>query len=508
MSSRGCGTCLDRKVLCDRTLPTCRRCASSGRDCKGYDLRLSWPRAGDKKRALVGPDTPETNSLGNVAELPFVNASFWDVEMHHDTLFSESKYRLALARKTSRAIQLHRIRQLAQPVLNPPVSWMPPSLSDQDKDLLQYFISIASFSLPAFGQDASIIRPAIIRMALSGSTPSATAVLKSALALASLYRDGPQNRAAVLKISALRALSTSANTNIGSAECIQHVATGMLLCSFEVQQSSKTSNHWHWYICGSKDIIKTAKLEDSAHNSDFAALISWVHYYDVLGRFSLRYWQRRHSVENILNNDAQFQDFSPTVCERSRAPNLLGASHPILDVLSEISDTLLDPSDPDYHSDDYRQYLKVLEWRVRSIQINDSELTSNTNEADSAKITKLYQLAALIYITRTSENSVHQSEKIVEWIAEGFTIMSQLNTCKAPFPLFAFGCEAGNDEMRAVILNLISTTEREAHIQSLERVKSMLEFIWVQNDLIDVPMDYTDQLSRIFGLSDVLPAMF
>lgn len=67
-----------------------------------------------------------------------MNASFWDVEMHHDTLFSESKYRLALARKTSRAIQLHRIRQLAQPVLNPPVSWMPPSLSDQDKDLLQY----------------------------------------------------------------------------------------------------------------------------------------------------------------------------------------------------------------------------------------------------------------------------------------------------------------------------------------------------------------------------------
>lgn len=129
---------IDRKVLCDRTLPTCRRCASSSRDCKGYDLRLSWPRAGDKKRALVGPDTPETNSLANIAKLPFVNASFWDVEMHHDRLFSESKYRLALAQRNSHATRLHRMRQLAQPVLNPPVSWMPPNLSDLDKDLLQY----------------------------------------------------------------------------------------------------------------------------------------------------------------------------------------------------------------------------------------------------------------------------------------------------------------------------------------------------------------------------------
>lgn len=177
-------------------------------------------------------------------------------------------------------------------------------------------------------------------------------------------------------------------------------------------------------------------------------------------------------------------------------------------MLSEISDTLLDPSDPEYHSDDYRQYLKVLEWRVRNVQMNGSELTSNTNEVNSAKTTKLYQLAVLIYITRTSENSTDQSEKIIEWVAEGFTIMSQLNTCKAPFPLFAFGCEARNDEMRTVVLNLICATEREAHIQSLERVKSMLEFIWVQNDLVNVRMDYTDQLSRIFGLSDILPAMF
>ncbi|KAF7552726.1 hypothetical protein G7Z17_g4114 [Cylindrodendrum hubeiense] len=498
---------LDRKVLCDRTLPTCHRCAASGRDCSGYELRLSWPKAGDKRRALIGPDTPGTNSLGNPADLLFINASFWDVEMHRDKLLSKSQYQRAIAQRSSQATRLHHMRELAQPVLDTPVSWMPLNLSDLDKGLLQYFVSVASFSLPSFGLDASMIRHAIIRMALSGNTPATTAVLKSALALASLYRDGPRNRAALLKVSALRALSASANTKFGSAECIQHVAAGMLLCSFEVQQASETSSHWLWYICGSKDIIKTAKLEDSAHNSDFTALIGWVHYYDVLVRFSLRYWQILHDIDNIQSDDPNFQNFSPTVCSRSRAANLVGTSHTILDLLSEICDAILAPSDPEYYSDEYRQYLDVLEWRLRNIQIEDPGTTSDTSEADTAKATKLYQLAALTYVTRSSEKSADQSEKVREWIKEAFDILSHLNVCKAPFPLFVFGCEAGNDELRAIILKVISKTENVAHIQSLERVKSMLEFIWVQNDLVDVHMDYTDQLGRIFGSSDILPAM-
>ncbi|KAH7140876.1 fungal-specific transcription factor domain-containing protein [Dactylonectria macrodidyma] len=507
MPSRGCGTCVDRKVLCDRTLPKCRRCATSGRACKGYDLRLSWPRAGDKKRALLGPDTPATVPFSNFAELPFINASSWDIEMHYDGSLPESLYKHALARRGSQITRLHRMRQLARPVVGTALSWMPPNISAPDKDLLQYFISVASFSLPTFSPDAAMIRQAIIRMALAGSTPSTTAVLKAALALASLYRGGPRNRAAQLKISALRALSASAYTNIGSAECIQHVAAGMLLCTFEVQQTSKTSSHWLWYICGSKDIIKTAKLEDSAHNSDFTALIGWVHYYDVAGRFSLRHWQRHHSIESITNNDDQFHDFSPTVCARSRAANLIGTSHVVLDLLSEICDSILDPSDSKYHSDEYRQYLKVLEWRVRRISINDQESASNASEMNVTQANKLYQLAALTYINRASQNSAGQSEKVLEWVKEAFLILSRINTCKAPLPLFVFGCEASSDEMRAIILNLISATERVSHMQSLEQVKSMLEFIWVQNDIADIRMDYTDQISRIFGSSEVLPAM-
>jgi hypothetical protein len=65
---RGCGTCkgtyvnpeprflsddLDRKILCDRRVPVCQQCARSKRSCNGYGLKLSWPKPGDGRRAMV-----------------------------------------------------------------------------------------------------------------------------------------------------------------------------------------------------------------------------------------------------------------------------------------------------------------------------------------------------------------------------------------------------------------------------------------------------------------------
>jgi hypothetical protein len=78
---------------------------------------------------------------------------------------------------------------------------------------------------------------AVVRIALAPNTRSVAAVFQSLLALSSLHRDGPQPHALTLKVSALRALAAAASsTNLGTGEeVIQHVAAGMLLCSFEVK---------------------------------------------------------------------------------------------------------------------------------------------------------------------------------------------------------------------------------------------------------------------------------
>lgn len=94
--------------------------------------------------------------------------------------------------------------------------------------------SNASSSLATFGHDPKNVGNMLMRMAIVNETPSSAAVLRSLLALASLHRSGLQTQAAELKIAALKALGAASNREIGIMETLQHIAAGMLLCSFEV----------------------------------------------------------------------------------------------------------------------------------------------------------------------------------------------------------------------------------------------------------------------------------
>jgi hypothetical protein len=77
----------------------------------------------------------------------------------------------------------------------------------------------------------------LMRIALSSNTPSALAVLRSLLAFSSIHRDGVVGQALDLKISSLTTLAAAWKGNLSTEELIQHVAAGMLLCSFEVDTS-------------------------------------------------------------------------------------------------------------------------------------------------------------------------------------------------------------------------------------------------------------------------------
>jgi hypothetical protein len=78
-----------------------------------------------------------------------------------------------------------------------------------------------------------------MHVALESNTPSSAAVLRSLLALSSLHRYGVQSQAMELKISSLKALAiaSASEGSFGAKEVMQHVAAGMLLCSFEVTLS-------------------------------------------------------------------------------------------------------------------------------------------------------------------------------------------------------------------------------------------------------------------------------
>lgn len=86
-ANRQCWECLKRRLVCDQTLPHCKKCQKTGKDCPGYDEQkpLQWIETGkvcSRRRKKDGPSKiytarPKTSrpAIEEVQSLPVVNAT-------------------------------------------------------------------------------------------------------------------------------------------------------------------------------------------------------------------------------------------------------------------------------------------------------------------------------------------------------------------------------------------------------------------------------------------------
>ncbi|KAI0111430.1 fungal-specific transcription factor domain-containing protein [Daldinia grandis] len=446
------------------------------RDSKGSGLRLSWPISSDGRRAVVGksPYASSQNDGPHSSDAHIAHVSYTDFEMHY--------------RITNRVAN-----GSVQPILHIPLTWNPLKLEVGDMSLFQYFQSTASQSLAIFGHDPIDLGNLLIRISLANDTTSALAVLQSLLALSSLHRHDVHSQAVEFKISALKSLSDAAGNQFTTTEAVQHVAAGMLLCSFEIHQASCTSGQWVWYLSGVKDVIKTAGLDKYPYDSNLALLLDWVYYYDVLARFTLQHWNRE-TTKNI----------STTLSARAEVPQAAPPALTTIKLLSEVCDAVSTrpPTRTSTESmDDYKGFLKIVDWRIRSMPL---DVTIN-HSADTPLIMELYQLAMLVYLNRASDNLLNQAIGIQRHIERAFTIFSQLDSCVRQFPIFILGCEARRDDQRTVVLDLISRSEKEGSSRSFNHVKLLMQAIWAQDDLANGDINYWDKLSYIISCCSILP---
>ncbi|KAH7138209.1 fungal-specific transcription factor domain-containing protein [Dendryphion nanum] len=490
MAPKGCWTCKDRKVRCDRGLPTCSNCIKTNRECRGYGVRLSWPTQDDAKRSIVVPvsQTCRRRVRGS-GKVKLVNASFWDIEMHHNL--------------TTHAMENRKIiSQIRFPRIVP---WCPHNLESTDTELVDYFSSVASNSLAAFGQSTATIKRALIRMALVENTPSSRAVLQSMLAFSQLHRDGCQVQTYKYVKSALRNLTSTANANMTKHQAAQHMCAGMILCSAHILRDWDGPFHWIWYICSSKEIAKTVGMKWLDSESDALVILRWVYYHDVLSRFSLRHWRfRAGAIERYY---ATFKR-RPTFCEPIDFPRMDASAFDVLHYLLQFFTSVANSSDSRYHSEEYREKMKALKEAVMNIPTTKIVHQDDSTEATVATDTllEIYRLATLIYLERQSNNFSGLSEEIATWIEQALPLLAQLNGYDQPFPLFVIGCEARTDEQRDVILELISRTEAISRSRNLQYVTHVIQAIWVQDDLADGTLDYSNKLDSIFGAVNILPS--
>ncbi|KAF7175189.1 hypothetical protein CNMCM7691_006593 [Aspergillus felis] len=416
------------------------------------------------------PLSPSPPTAGQISDARFVHTSNWDIELHHSLTNSVPVRNLSL--------------------LSVPIFWNPSKLEALDRDLLEYFCCVASTSLATFGHDATALGNILVRIALQGSA----AVLQALLAFSSLHRYGLQSQALELKIAALGSLAKgSAAPSLCAKTTMQHIAAGMLLCSFEVHQSSYTSDQWMFYLGGVKTVLNASSTETLRQlGLDMAVLLDWVHYHNVLARFSLLHW-KREGVPELPS--------TPTDLLCSQVSNLPPPIFSMLNLLSQVCDAVSSgaiPPETSDNMDDYKCFLEVLDWRIRRLSIPKVPDDEDPISDDATLVMQLYQLAILLFLNRSFEGLILQPIRTQQHIGRAFAILHRLSSCKQQFPIFVVGCEARTDEQRAVVLDVISRTEKMSSSRSLDYCKRILQAVWAQDDLANGNnISYRDKLTLI-----------
>jgi hypothetical protein len=376
-----------------------------------------------------------------------------------------------------------------------------------------------------------------MRIAAASSTPSASAVLNGLLALSSLHRHGVQTQAFRLKIATIKALAVAAaKATLTAREVIQHAAAGMLLCSFEVgifspkkklslplasliyqqvHQASCTSSQWTWYIAGVKGVLGSPCLDALSRDGDLNALMSWVHYHDVMSRFTMRHWHGHvltipikpshmctkspYKARLSMCLDSEFQPQSPAqIADPSMMSNL--------ELLAELSDAVKPHAHEDMSPEqlhDYKRYVEIIDWRIRSIPIQYKIPPGN----EYAVVTELFKLATLVYLNRITGNLLDQTKTIEAHLERAFTLFGRLGCCQRQYPLLIIGCEARTDEQRLTVLDAISRTENDHTSRSLNHVKILVQAMWAQDDLAEREIDYANKLSCVISSCTIIPSL-
>ncbi|KAL4875385.1 fungal-specific transcription factor domain-containing protein [Aspergillus karnatakaensis] len=472
-----------------KTKKRCTSCPRPNRKHQEYGLRLSWPRSDDRRRAVVCNSAPP--SPGQVSNARFIHTSHWDIELHYRLTGSP------LVRNVS--------------LLSVPVSWSPSKLQALDSDLLQYFSCVASKSLATFGHDAPSLANILIHLALQAdTTTTSTAVLHALLAFSSLHRYGLQAQSLELKVAALGSLAKGlAGASLGAMASIQHIATEMLLCAYEIHQSSCTAGQWTFHLGGAMTMLHAFSVSQlyEEFGADFAVLLDWVHYHSVLAKFAILLRKREGALERLpsFRNDFFTSELS----------SLPLPVYSLLSLLSQVCDAVSSARRANGHPttvtsmDDHKSFLEILDWRIRSLSMPDVPDTSHHPPDEFNQLLQLYQLAILIFFNRCFPSLLDQPLRTQQHIGKGFSVLSLLSSCRQQFPIYVIGCEAQTDEQRAVVLDAISRTEKSStHSQSLNYCRRILEAIWAQDDLAggkSLRLSYCERMTSVMSQCSIVP---
>lgn len=165
------------------------------------------------------------------------------------------------------------------------------------------------------------------------------------------------------------------------------------------------------------------------------------------------------------------------------------------------------PTDLQYHNDEYESTLRCLERRITNIVPSAPEAVSYTTSTAWVATIELFKLAALIYLKRASRNFSGISPQIDAMVERAYVLLNGLQAFNPAFPLLIIGCEARTDEQRIKILEHIEKAMKTSSLRSLQELRDILQQIWVQDDLaVDYELGYLNRLDAVMTSYQIMPS--
>ncbi|KAH8694085.1 fungal-specific transcription factor domain-containing protein [Talaromyces proteolyticus] len=478
---KSCLNCRHRKIACDRTLPTCGTCMRRGKECSGYSLSLSWPHAGDTRRAVTA-NVPSRKLPGPVV---FLNTFIWDTSLYIERNSPINHMGVWHIPGPSRSLQTPQFGTYMAPAQYASAIEMITSRGDLRRDVCSL----------------------LYRMSLTDELPPSLAVRYSMNAITYLYlqrsRESAYNR-----MRAVSALREALSQVLDSKSWAQAIAASMLLSIYEAVDRSGMAKNWSVYFDGSLMIVKSRHQEHRSYGGDAATLLDWVFYHNVLYKFSIRHWQQRTvEQERIANREMVISQaiFNPN---RHIIQSTLGCSLELLNLLGQAVDLAgQDRNDPGFLSKSHQYAIESLERRLRAIDqqlcsgIDDEEYHTIGSRKHYTAIAQLFQFATLIYLDRVVRGSPISSLVSRAAAEQSFSILRDLGVCERPFPMFILSLQAESDSDRMLMIKSLQRTRKERTLSNLDWTEQMIRRIWAQQDLHGI-----EDVDALFVINSVISA--
>ncbi|KAH6633494.1 fungal-specific transcription factor domain-containing protein [Boeremia exigua] len=472
-ASTNCWTCKQRKVGCDRTLPSCLNCRKGQRACQGFGLRLAWPDKQDgrrkQKRYEVKNQDVMTRYLPRKnGHLRFLNTVVEDLDG------SKLSFRDLVQGEFIDAMS------------NIPMSLNMCSINEQDGMLLNHYDMQIARMTTTIDDESNGFRLALIPMALSSSDLSAQSILNATLAIACYHLGRPQ-QALRYKFQAIKDLSDSFSDlsieTVDPATQTRHFAASMMLCVYGVFDESDTA--WAMHLEGAKSVYDLIPHIVKS-GVDFKFLKPWFEYHDVLRQYT---YPPQGTVAQIVLPDS--------TVESSKIIGVLGCSTEVLHLIQCINQlrgsqaSIASPNSPGSRSTSpelkHPKLFSQIETRLLNLQqelVIQSGSTSGTIDNRRIALTaELYRVAAALYFYQTVPTTFIPVTSFRKVLRKGLEILWEMRICSSPWPLFIIGSSVTEDEDRIRILDLMEISGSSRRIGNYTIIINLLKAIWKKQDL-------------------------